>query len=165
MYMLARQGRLSFRYTVGWLVSCLVGISAGASVPLVQPLAEKPKVAPAALLSLGAVVLLLAIFNQYFKYARANMMSYRKSSHNKVATWGGHLKESFSGRKIMSIELTQGDVLVIVPAFNEAASIGNLISELKLLLYDILVVSDGSSDATAQVARVNELVPTVNGAK
>ena len=65
----------------------------------------------------------------------------------------------------MSIELTQGDVLVIVPAFNEGASIGNLISELKLLLYDMLVVSDGSSDATAQVVRVNELVPTVNGAK
>lgn len=64
----------------------------------------------------------------------------------------------------MSIELAQGDVLVIVPAFNGAASIGNLICESKLHLYDILVVSNGSSDATAQVARVNELVPTVNGA-
>lgn len=86
MYMLARQGRLSFRYTVGWLVSCLVGISAGASVPLVQPFAEKLKVTPASLLSLVAVVLLLVIFDQYFRYARANMMSYRKSSRNKVAT-------------------------------------------------------------------------------
>ena len=65
VYMLARRGRLSFRYTVGWLVLCLVGITAGASVPLVQPLAERLKVTPAALLSLGAVVLLLAICVQF----------------------------------------------------------------------------------------------------
>jgi uncharacterized membrane protein YfcA len=61
VYVLARRRRLSFRYTVGWLVLCLVGITAGASVPIVQPLADKLKVTPAALLSLGAVVLLLAI--------------------------------------------------------------------------------------------------------
>ena len=65
VYMLARRGRLSFRYTVGWLVLCLVGITAGASVPLVQPLAERLKITPAALLSLGAVVLLLAICVQF----------------------------------------------------------------------------------------------------
>ena len=65
VYMLARRCRLSFSYTVGWLVLCLVGISAGASVPLVQPLAEKLKVALAALLSLGVVVLLLAICVQF----------------------------------------------------------------------------------------------------
>ena len=61
IYMLARRGRLSFRYTVGWLVLCLIGITAGASVPIVQPIADKLKVSPAALLSLGAVVLLLSI--------------------------------------------------------------------------------------------------------
>ncbi len=61
VYTLARRGRMSFRYTVGWLILCLIGITAGASVPLVQPIAEKLKVTPAAFLSLGAVVLLLAI--------------------------------------------------------------------------------------------------------
>ncbi len=65
VYMLARHGRLSFRYTVGWLVLCLIGITAAASVPLVQPLADGLKVTPAALLSLGAVVLLLAICVQF----------------------------------------------------------------------------------------------------
>ena len=61
VYVLARRGRLSFRYTVGWLVLCLFGITAGASIPLVQPVAEWFKITPAALLSLGAVLLLLLI--------------------------------------------------------------------------------------------------------
>ena len=65
VYMLARRGRLSFRYTVGWLVLCLFGITAGASVPIVQPVAENLKVTPAALLSIGAIFLLLAICVQF----------------------------------------------------------------------------------------------------
>lgn len=32
IYMLARRGRLSFRYIVGWLLLCLFGITAGALV-------------------------------------------------------------------------------------------------------------------------------------
>jgi glycosyltransferase involved in cell wall biosynthesis len=55
----------------------------------------------------------------------------------------------------MSMVIDQSDVLIIVPAFNEAASIGDVISELKLQSYDILVVSDGSTDATARIAREN----------
>lgn len=65
VYILARRGRLSFRYTVGWLVLCLFGITAGASVEIVQPVAEKLKVTPAALLSIGAIFLLLAICVQF----------------------------------------------------------------------------------------------------
>ena len=65
VYMLARRGRLSFRYTVGWLVLCLIGITAGASVQIVEPIAEKLKVTPAALLSIGAIFLLIAICVQF----------------------------------------------------------------------------------------------------
>ena len=65
VYFLARRGRLSFRYTVGWLVLCLLGITAGASLQIVQPLAERLKVTPAALLSIGAIILLLAICVQF----------------------------------------------------------------------------------------------------
>lgn len=61
VYLLARRGRLSFRYTVGWLGLCLFGITAGASVEIVQPLAEKLKITPAALLSVGAIFLLVTI--------------------------------------------------------------------------------------------------------
>ncbi len=61
IYVLARRGRISFRYTVGWLVLCLFGITAGASIQVVEPLAEKLKVTPAALLVIGAIFLFLAI--------------------------------------------------------------------------------------------------------
>ena len=63
MYMLARWFRLSFRYTMVWRVLFFIGSTAGASVPLVQPLADGLKVTPDALLSLGVVVLLLVIFD------------------------------------------------------------------------------------------------------
>ena len=66
IYMLARRGRISFRYTVGWLVLCLVGITAGASIQIVEPLAEKLKVTPAALLGISAIILFfMSLFCSY----------------------------------------------------------------------------------------------------
>jgi len=46
-------------------------------------------------------------------------------------------------------------VLIIVPAWNEAASIGGVIAEIEgaLPFVDVLVVDDGSTDDTAAVAR------------
>jgi len=43
-------------------------------------------------------------------------------------------------------------LLVIVPAFNEQASIVGVISDLKSCSYDVLVVDDGSTDSTVQRA-------------
>lgn len=47
------------------------------------------------------------------------------------------------------------DILVIVPAYNEEENIGRVIEDLKkfALPVDILVVNDGSSDKTSQLAR------------
>ncbi len=44
-------------------------------------------------------------------------------------------------------------VLVIIPAFNEAATIGEVVSSLREHApdYDIVVIDDGSTDATAQI--------------
>ena len=61
VYRLARSGRLSFRYTVGWLTLSMLGLLAGFFVPIVQPIAEFLKLTPAALLALFAVVLLVSI--------------------------------------------------------------------------------------------------------
>lgn len=43
--------------------------------------------------------------------------------------------------------------LAIIPAFNEAANIAAVVADLRDFDGDILVVNDGSTDATAQVAR------------
>jgi glycosyltransferase involved in cell wall biosynthesis len=42
---------------------------------------------------------------------------------------------------------------VIVPAFNEQATVGSVVSELRSFGYQVLVVDDGSRDATAMKAR------------
>jgi glycosyltransferase involved in cell wall biosynthesis len=48
---------------------------------------------------------------------------------------------------------TRENTLVIVPAYNEAGSITQVINELKSLSYNVLVVSDGSKDQTCKIVR------------
>lgn len=45
-----------------------------------------------------------------------------------------------------------GRVLIVVPAWNEAASVGGVVADLTVAGYDVLVVDDGSTDATALLA-------------
>ena len=58
---LARKQRISFRYTVGWLV--LFGISAltGFLIPLIEPLAAQLQLDAFALVGASAIVVLLAL--------------------------------------------------------------------------------------------------------
>lgn len=55
----------------------------------------------------------------------------------------------------MSAVIHQQSVLVVVPAWNEEAALPAVLAELARTLpgTDVLVVSDGSTDATAQIAR------------
>jgi glycosyltransferase involved in cell wall biosynthesis len=52
-------------------------------------------------------------------------------------------------------DLTPGNVLLVLPCFNEGESIHQLLSEIQALKspYDTLVVDDGSSDDTYRIAR------------
>ena len=50
-------------------------------------------------------------------------------------------------------QISPENLLVIVPAYNEAGSIPEVLKEIKSFNYDVLVVSDGSSDATCDIAR------------
>ena len=49
--------------------------------------------------------------------------------------------------------VSKENTLIIVPAFNEAGSISEVLTELKSFNYHVLVVSDGSSDTTSDIAR------------
>ena len=51
-----------------------------------------------------------------------------------------------------------GDVVVLIPALNAARSIGPLIAEAKQHVERVLVVDDGSSDGTGDVARAQGAV-------
>jgi glycosyltransferase involved in cell wall biosynthesis len=54
-------------------------------------------------------------------------------------------------------EPTRADTLVFIPAWNEEASLPAVLDELRAMLpdVDVLVVDDGSTDATADVARAS----------
>lgn len=54
--------------------------------------------------------------------------------------------------------LSRGDVLILVPAFNEAGSIAKTLQELKEFGYNILVIDDGSSDSTVDLALSKQVV-------
>jgi len=51
--------------------------------------------------------------------------------------------------------MTKSEVSIIIPAYNEAKAIGNVISEIKRSYpsYEVLVINDGSTDDTGKVAR------------
>lgn len=55
--------------------------------------------------------------------------------------------------------LTTSDVLVVIPALNEEKSIASVISSVRSAGFDLVVVSDGSTDRTVDVCRsLNVLV-------
>ena len=61
VYRLGRQQKLSFRYTVGWLVLGGLGVIAGILSPLAEPIADRLNLSPAALLGVGGLLLLLVL--------------------------------------------------------------------------------------------------------
>jgi hypothetical protein len=61
VYRLGRKQRLSFRYTVGWMILGALGVLAGLLIPVAEPIAKQLQVAPSALLGVGAVILLVVL--------------------------------------------------------------------------------------------------------
>jgi glycosyltransferase involved in cell wall biosynthesis len=54
-------------------------------------------------------------------------------------------------------DLTNKNVLIVVPAFNEASNISQVLNSLKEHNRHILVVNDGSFDATATISRASQV--------
>lgn len=61
----SQKRRISFRYTVGWLVLCALGVFAALLIPLITPLADLLQISPTVLLvviaSSGSALLFLQI--------------------------------------------------------------------------------------------------------
>lgn len=51
------------------------------------------------------------------------------------------------------MHIEQEDVLVLVPALNEEKSVGKVLTSLRELGYSVLLISDGSTDRTANIGR------------
>ncbi len=55
-------------------------------------------------------------------------------------------------------------VLALIPAYNEAATIGSVVAALRRMEFDVAVVDDGSTDETAAVARAHGATVLVHAA-
>ena len=47
----------------------------------------------------------------------------------------------------------RSDVLVVIPAWNEAATVADVVQAVRAAGFDVLVVNDGSSDSTSSLAK------------
>ncbi len=55
-------------------------------------------------------------------------------------------------------------IAIVIPAYNEARTIGQLVQEVRVLGYDCIVVDDGSRDNTASIAaKANAIVLKTGG--
>lgn len=141
---LSRTRRLSYRYTLGWLLfGVLIGLSI---VPLIilEPVAEFIGVPPLniGLLALGIVVLAIAI----------ELSLSVSHISDRQRTLGMH-QALDSASLPNTAQLESSDVLVVIPALNEERSIGTVLRECREAGYQCLVVNDGSTDDTESVAR------------
>src|SRR5208337_4101591 len=53
----------------------------------------------------------------------------------------------------MSTETSYSDVWIVIPAFNEAAVVGEVIADVRSVFDHVVCVDDGSTDGTGEIAR------------
>jgi hypothetical protein len=58
---LAKKQLISFRYTLGWLTLCVVGLCTGPLIPLIKPLANKLQLDAFSLIGASAICILVAL--------------------------------------------------------------------------------------------------------
>jgi len=137
---LSRGRRLSYRYTVGWLfLGALIAVSV---IPLqvLEPTSKVLGLPPLniGLFALGVVILLIAVQLSVSASHLANRQRFL----------GMHQALNFP----QTVDQPESDVLVVIPALNEAASVGSVVRDCREQGYACLVINDGSSDDTGHVA-------------
>lgn len=136
----ARRQRLSMRYTAGWLVLSLVGIAASALVPIVSPVAQFLALSPGVVVSAVAVYILIALTLQL------------SVSLSGALRQTEILAMAFAHSVAPLDQCGDDRSLVIVPAWNEARNVGHVVESLRSQGHRVVVVDDGSSDDTGDVA-------------
>ena len=149
---LARAGKLSFRYSVGWLTLSVIGFGGGFLSSQVKPIAEFLGMSVPTLVGLFAIAFLISISIQL-----SVSISVLQNRNRVMAEELSFIKQTSIRQQALPMDLitsglNQRNVLVVVPAFNEAKSVGQVVQELKDSSYHVLVIDDGSTDQTSQVA-------------
>jgi len=139
----SRSGRLSFGSAVLWSAIGGLALVGGILIPFVGRLGSALGLLPAAVLAAGASLVLGVI---------AYTLSLRVSSLERVQQ---DIAEHVARRGVLPPVPEAGPdaTLVVVPAYNEDRSVAAVVVGLVGAGLPVLVVDDGSSDATASVAR------------
>lgn len=82
----------------------------------------------------------------------ARMVGYLHAHERSLVAPEGTLPPSAPETKIRHLRSRRSDTLVVIPARNEAADVGDVVRRARSLGYDVVVVDDGSTDDTAQAA-------------
>lgn len=61
VYRASRRQLLSFRFTVGWLALCALGLFAGILAPVLVPIGDRIRLSSSGLLAVGGIILLVGI--------------------------------------------------------------------------------------------------------
>lgn len=140
----ARADRLDFSLTLAWSGVATIGLLTAVSIPYLEEIGRLLRVVPAALFA-GTVAVILSTV----ALVLSGMVSRQRQT---IQT----LTEAFGLRDINPALQHASDgnaVLAIVPALNEQSTITECVSGLIALGLTVLVVDDGSTDATGARAR------------
>ena len=144
---LTRLRAISFRFTLAWAVIAGIAVLAIPLLPLVEAVAARLALSPAALLTVAVSVVLLAIALQL-----SVTVSGLGMRTDELAIAFALANAPARSRDPERTRSPRTDALVVVPAYNEQGSVGDVVRRARATGLDVIVVDDGSSDATAEVA-------------
>jgi hypothetical protein len=143
---LTRRQLLSFRYAAGWAAIGVIAVLGAFLAWLVAPIARILGMTPTGLLLASVSVLLFSI---------TLLLTIAVSrSQERIRDLSEALALAPIDGSWPSTTHPPNGPLVIVPAYNEQATVGSVVSDIRSCGYQVLVVDDGSSDGTAITARL-----------
>lgn len=151
VYVLAKKQKLNFRYMVGWLALCIIGIIASLGTSLLEPTAQAIGVTASALIGLAALLLLVLLAIQ-LSVSISGLQIQNRRLAEQLAILGRSISPGTHQYSNPQSDLTKSNILILMPAFNEELNVGAVVTELLDDGYQVLVIDDGSCDNTRAVA-------------
>ncbi len=141
VFRLFRNQRLSFRYMIGWSTLCLLGLLGSLTLPFVDSFARALRVVPISVYAIPALIVVMLICIQLSISISGMQVGIRDIAE----------RTALIETDRTSLAKT-GQTLIVIPAFNEEKSIEDVVRGALATGMNVLVVSDGSTDQTAEIA-------------
>jgi hypothetical protein len=151
VYLLAKKQKLNFRYAVGWLTLCVIGIVASLGTSILEPAAQALGVTASAVIGLTAMLLLVLLAIQLSVSISGLQLQNRRLAEQ-IAILGRDNHAVSHATQTVDKELDKSNVLILIPAFNEELNLKDVVTDIVDAGYQVLVIDDGSGDNTRGVA-------------